>query len=407
MLPKVSFGRHYNLEQYRHWVGDELVDEISTLARELRGVRICHINSTDSGGGVAELLSRRLPLMQSLGIAADWRLIEGEAEFFTVTKSLHNALQGSAFDLSDADRALSLRANKESATLLSGDYDVYVVHDPQPAALRHFVGSRAAKWIWRCHVDSSNPDPGVTRFLKPFIEQYHAAVFTMPEFVLPTLQSSRVTCIAPAIDPFATKNMELPRDLCRLVIRDFGVDVDRPLLVQVSRFDPWKDPPGVIQAHRLVKKDHPGVQLALIGSMAGDDPQGWEILEQVREAAADPDVFVFTNLGNLEVNAFQRGCDVVVQKSLREGFGLVVSEAFWKERPVVAGNTGGIPIQFPEGFRQYLVETIEQCAERIVHLLKQPGEARAFAHAGRQHVRLQFLVPRLVRDELRLITQVL
>lgn len=408
MLPKVSVGRHYNLEQYRRLVGDELVTEITTLAQELKGVRICHINSTDFGGGVAELLSRRLPLMQSLRITADWRLIEGKSEFFVVTKGLHNALQGSAIDLSDADRAVYLKVNEQSARSLSREYDVYVVHDPQPAALRHFAGRRSAKWIWRCHIDSSDPDPGVTRFLKPFIEQYDAAVFTMPGFVLPDLQASRVTCIAPAIDPFATKNMELPPDLCRWVIRDFGIDLDRPLLVQVSRFDPWKDPLGVIQAYRLVKKDVAKVQLALIGSMAGDDPEGWEILEQVREEAEeDPDVFVFTNLGTLEVNAFQRGCDVVIQKSIREGFGLVVSEAFWKEKPVVAGNTGGIPIQFPEGFQQYLVETIEQCAERIVYLLRQPGECSAFARSGREHVRRQFLVPRLVRDELRLITQVL
>ena len=408
MLPKVSVGRHYNLEQYRRLVGDELVDEIMALARELAGVRICHVNSTDSGGGVAELLSRRLPLMHSLGISADWRLIEGKAEFFAVTKSLHNALQGNAIDLSDADRAMYLKGNEQSARSLSGEYDVYFVHDPQPAALRRFARGGAAKWIWRCHIDSSNPDPGITRFLKPFIELYDAAVFTMPEFVLPDREASRVTCIAPAIDPFATKNMELPPDLCQRVIRDFGIDVDRPLLVQVSRFDPWKDPLGVIQAYRLVKKQVAGVQLALIGSMAGDDPEGWEILEQVRkEAAEDPDVFVFTNLGSLEVNAFQRGCDVVIQKSIREGFGLVVSEAFWKEKPVVAGNAGGIPMQFPEGFQQYLVETIEQCAERIVYLMKQPGEGGAFARSGREHVLRHFLVPRLVRDELRLIRHLL
>jgi trehalose synthase len=217
--------------------------------------------------------------------------------------------------------------------------------------------------------------------------------------------------IAPAIDPLATKNMDLSLDLCRRAIADCGVDLNRPLLVQVSRFDPWKDPMGVIRVYRLVKQEMPGVQLALLGAMAGDDPEGWKLLDRVEEESVnDPDMFVFTNLGGLgsmEVNVFQRGCDVVIQKSLREGFGLVVSEAFWKERPVVAGRAGGIPMQFPQGFERYLVDTIESCAEQVLHLLKHPGERGSFGRAAREHVRKNFLLPRLVRDELRLVKEVL
>jgi trehalose synthase len=415
MLPKISVGRHagatsINIDGYRPLVGDDLIDELLALARSLNGVRICHLNSTPFGGGVAELLSRYLPLLQALGLSADWRIIHGTSAFFEVTKSFHNALQGARCDLNEADRTLYLQVNEQSAKLVD-DYDVYIVHDPQPAAIRHFMDLRKAKWIWRCHIDSSVPDPTVSQFLKPFIEEYDALVFTMAEFLLPGLQIKRVAFIPPAIDPLATKNMELPIELCKRAMADSGIDLARPLLVQVSRFDPWKDPLGVIQAYRRVKETVPGIQLALIGGMAGDDPEGWDLLEQIEEEAArDPDLFVFTNLGgvgSMEVNVFQRGCDLIIQKSIREGFGLVVSEALWKEKPVVAGCAGGIPMQFPEGYHHYLIDTVEECAERVVHLLKRPGERGDFGRAGREHVRKHFLLPRLLRDELRLIKDLL
>jgi trehalose synthase len=225
------------------------------------------------------------------------------------------------------------------------------------------------------------------------------------------LDRTRASFIAPAIDPFATKNMDLPMDLCRRAIADSGVDVSRSLLVQVSRFDPWKDPLGVIQAYRLVKNEFPDVQLALIGALAGDDPEGWELLDRVQEESAhDPDLFVFTNVagvGSMEVNVFQRGCDVVIQKSLREGFGLVVSEALWKEKPIVAGRAGGIPMQFPESFERYLIDKVEDCATQTVYLLRHLGERGEFGRAGRERVRREFLLPRLARDELRLIKQLM
>lgn len=416
MLPKVAIGRHCcaqstNLENYRPLVGDALIDEVKGLAAELKGVRICHINSTVAGGGVAELLGRHIPLLQALGISADWRLIHGAPAFFQVTKGFHNALQGGAFSLTQAVQATYLDHNQESADLLETDYDIYIVHDPQPAAIRHFVEAPKAVWIWRCHIDSSEPNTQVWAFLRPFIQEYDAVVFTMAEFLPPDLQVARVAFIAPVIDPLSTKNMDLPQEICRRALADSGLDLHRPILLQVSRFDPWKDPLGVIRVYHLVKEVRPEVQLALIGSMAGDDPEGWALLEMVNEEAVkDPDLYIFTNLtgvGNMEVNAFQRGADLVIQKSLKEGFGLVVSEAFWKGKAVVAGRAGGIPMQFPPEFRDYLVESVEECAEKVLNLITNPGVRAAFGRAGRERVRQEFLLPRLVRDELALIRDAL
>jgi trehalose synthase len=416
MLPRVAIGRPSaaitaDVEQYRLLVGDELMDEVAALAKELRSVRICHINSTAYGGGVAELLSRYLPLLQGVGVSAEWRLIHGEPEFFTITKAFHNALQGAHYDLQEPEQNTYLEVNEQSARLLESKYDVIIVHDPQPAAIRYFAGPRGAKWIWRCHIDSSVPDEGVRKFLVPLIHEYDAFVFTIPAFLLPGLDRGRARFIAPAIDAFATKNMDLPLGLCRHAIADSGVDINRPLLLQVARFDPWKDPLGVIEAYRLVKREFSNVQLALIGAMAGDDPEGWRLLDRVHEESAhDTDLFVFTNVagvGSMEVNVFQRGCDVVIQKSIREGFGLVVAEALWKEKPVVAGRAGGIPNQFPEGFDRYLIDNVEDCAAQIVYLLHHLGERGEFGRAGRERVRREFLLPRLARDELRLIKDIL
>ncbi len=416
MLPKVAIGRHCvaqstNLENYEPFVGDGLIQEIRGLATELSRVRLCHINSTVAGGGVAELLGRHIPLLQALGLQADWRLIHGDRDFFKVTKGFHNALQGGWFPFSKEFQETYLDHNRDSARLLEEDYDVYIVHDPQPAAIRHFARTRKAVWIWRCHIDSSEPEPEVWSFLRPFIQEYDAVVFTLEEFCPPDLRVGHVAFIPPAIDPLSTKNMQLPEEICRRALADSGLDMQRPILLQVSRFDPWKDPLGVIRVYRLVKEVRPDVQLALVGSMAGDDPEGWALLEIVNEEAVkDPDLYVFTNLtgvGNMEVNAFQRGADLVIQKSLKEGFGLVVSEAFWKGKAVVAGKAGGIPMQFPPEYRRYLVESEEDCAEKVLSLIEHPGVRAAFGRAGRERVRQEFLLPRLARDELAMIREAL
>lgn len=415
-LPKVAVGRHHSsrsihLENYRQWVGGELIDEVRELGRDLHGLRICHINATASGGGVAELLSRLIPVYLALGITSDWRLIYGDKEFFSVTKSFHNALQGAHVPLTPVMKEAYLEHNRLSADMLPDNYDLFMVHDPQPAALRHFKKSGDKhKWIWRCHIDSSQPDQAVWEFLRPYIQEYDAAVFTMKAFLPPDLATNKVAFIPPAIDPVSTKNMDLPSDVCHRALGEMGIDLHRPLLAQVSRFDPWKDPLGVIQAYRLVKEKVPEIQLAMVGAMAGDDPQGWEVLEKINaEARKDSDIYVFTNLtgvGNMEVNAFQRSADVILQKSIREGFGLVIAEAFWKARPVVAGNAGGIPMQFPVGYEDYLVESVETCAARVLFLLDNRDAAAGFGRAGQAKIRTEFLLPRLIRDELRLIKEI-
>jgi trehalose synthase len=415
-LPKVAVGKHYSsesihLENYSQWVGAELIDEVRELSKDLRGLRVCQINATAAGGGVAELLSRLIPVYLTLGIATDWRLIYGDKDFFAITKSFHNALQGAELPLTAGMKEAYLEHNRLSADMLPDDYDVCIVHDPQPAALRHFKNSGSkGKWIWRCHIDSSEPNQEVWEFLRPYIQDYDAAVFTMKAFQPADLQMSRVAFIPPAIDPLSTKNMDLPAEVYHRALGEMGIDLHRPLLVQVSRFDPWKDPLGVIRAYRLVKEKVPGVQLAMIGMMAGDDPQGWEILEKINaEALKDSDFYVFTNMtgvGNMEVNAFQRSADVVLQKSIREGFGLVIAEAFWKEKPIVAGNAGGIPMQFPAGYEDYLVESVEDCAAKVLFLLENRDIAQGFGRAGQAKIRTEFLLPRLIRDELRLAKEI-
>jgi trehalose synthase len=415
-LPKVAVGRHLssesvNLKNYYSWVGEALTDEIRDLSKDLQGLRICNVNATAAGGGVAELLARVVPVHLALGIATEWRLIYGDKDFFTVTKGFHNALQGGKLQLTEATERLYLDRNRQSAEMLPEDYDVYIIHDPQPAAVRHFKNfAERHKWIWRCHIDSAAPNPDVWEFLRPYIQEYDAAVFTMKAFQPSDLDMDRVVFIPPAIDPASTKNMELPADVCHRAVGEMGVDLGRPLLLQVARFDPWKDPLGVIQAYRMVKNERPEVQLAMLGAMAGDDPEAWGILDKINaEATDDPDFHVFTNLtgiGGMEVNAFQRAADVVLQKSIREGFGLVVAEAFWKARPMVAGRAGGIPMQFPAGYEHYLVESVEDCAAKALYLLEHRDIAESFGRAGKEKIRAEFLLPRLIRDELRLIKDV-
>jgi len=414
MLPKVTISRHScsestNLENFQALVDEQILTEIRELARKLAGLRVCHVNATAAGGGVAELLFRLVPIYRALGLSVDWRIIHGDAEFYRVTKSLHNALQGSAFAFSPEDQREYLSHNELGGVELETDYDAYVVHDPQPAALRAYMPQARGAWIWRCHIDSSGPNPQAWKFLKPYIERYEAAVFTLESFKPADLRMRRVAFIPPAIDPYGTKNMELPPDLCRRVVADAGIDLTRPMMLQVSRFDPWKDPFGVLEAYRLVKRTKPGVQLAFVGAMAGDDPQGWDMLHALQEAARDDDdVQILTNLtgvGSMEVNAFQRAADVIVQKSIREGFGLVVSEALWKGKPVVAGKAGGIPLQFPLGQERFLVASVEECAAQVAFLLDNPDAAAELGRAGRERVRREFLLPRLVRDELRLLAE--
>jgi len=415
MLEQIKIGRYCcaastQIENFRPLVGDDLIDELLELAKDLSNIRICHINATPFGGGVAELLSREIPILKAIKVQADWRIIHGDQEFFSITKSFHNAIQGQEFDLTDDIKDIYTRHNRRSAELLTSEYDVFIVHDPQPAAIRYFNKHKKGKWIWRCHIDSSDPNPGVWNFIKPYIESYDAVVFTLKEFVPPDLKVNLEEYILPAIDPFSSKNMALPEDVYRNAVANSGIDMKRPLILQVSRFDPWKDPLGVIQAYKLVKRERADVQLAMVGSLAGDDPEGYEILSMVNEESAkDPDIYVFTNLegvGNMEVNSFQRAADIVIQKSIKEGFGLVVSEALWKGTPVVAGNVGGIRTQIPDDMQDFLVSSVEGCAASLLRLLNDGTLRKEFGAKGREKVRKNFLYPRMIRDDLRLIKKI-
>lgn len=408
MLRQVNVG-HKSLADYHSIVARELMAEIRELAADVQGLRICHVNATSFGGGVAEILYSLVPLMNDVGLVADWKVMFGRDEFFGVTKAMHNALQGADRPLTDDEKRLFERYNLLNAGGMSGEYDVVVVHDSQPIGLRGNVPSLdEAKWIWRCHIDLSTPNPDVLAFVRPMMEAYDLTVFHMAEYVPPGLRDAVV--MPPAIDPLAPKNMALSAEDAAYIVNQFGLDVERPLLLQVSRFDPWKDPLGVIDAYRAVKREIPGVQLALVGSMASDDPEGWEYYNRtVDYADADPDVFILSNLNNVggvEVNAFQTQAAVVLQKSIREGFGLTVTEALWKARPTVAGNVGGIPLQVLDGETGYLVDSTEACADRILRLLHDPEGARAMARRGKQHVRHDFLTPRLLRDWLGILRRV-
>ncbi len=300
-----------------------------------------------------------------------------------------------------------MRCVQENAASLDGGYDFIVVHDPQPAGLLRAHGKGAARWIWRCHIDTSEPNPDAWGFLEPLLAGFDAAVFTMPEFVPPDFPVARVEAIAPAIDPLSPKNIELDRHTASQILDWIGLDLPGRLVTQVSRFDQWKDPLGVLAAYRLVREEIPELQLALVGSMALDDPEGWDVYKEVTEHAHDdPLVHLYTNLtgvGNVEVNAFQRLSELVVQKSIREGFGLVVSEALWKGTPVVAGHAGGIPLQMPAGIGGRMVDSVEQCAAAMLALLSDRELAQQLGRSGREHVREHFLLPRLLMEELRLL----
>jgi trehalose synthase len=409
VLQLVNVG-HKSLADYATIAARGLMAEIRELAAPLAGARVLELSATAFGGGVAEIQYTLVPLMQDAGLAVEWRIIKGADAFFAATKTIHNALQGNPQGLTDEQRAVFAQYQELNARELDADaYDFVVVHDPQPLGVIDHLGGGAAKWIWRGHIDFSTPNDDVLDFLLPSIRRYDAAVFHLADYV--PRRDGLPPCVIwpPAIDPLAPKNMALSSEDAAYIVDQFGIDVTRPLLTQVSRFDPWKDPLGVIDAYRLVKAHYPGVQLALVGSMAHDDPEGWDYWNQtVAYADGDSDIFILSNLnnvGSVEVNAFQVHSAAVIQKSIREGFGLTVSEALWKGRPTVAGRVGGIVTQIEDGRTGWLVDSSEACAAACVEVLADAEAARARALLGKQHVRERFLTPRLLRDRLALFNR--
>jgi trehalose synthase len=389
-----------SLSDYQEIVGAGVVDELKILADRIVRRRMQHINSTSVGGGVAEILTRLVPLLRELGIDATWDVIKGDQAFYSVTKTFHNALHGKTEEITHQmlDVFRENTAMNINEIHLTGD--VVMVHDPQPAGLIELKKQGDRNWIWRCHVDVSHPDPAVWAFLRPYVEQYDAAIFSMPEFAqqLPIPQFR----VAPSIDPLSEKNKPLRKEEILRVLEKFGIDPGRPLLTQISRFDRLKDPLGVITAYRLVKKRH-DCQLLLAGGGATDDPEGAEVLREVQEAAStDPDIHVLLlpPFSDFEINALVRGSTVVIQKSLREGFGLTVSEALWKRKPVVASAVGGIKFQIIDGVTGFLVHSIEGAANQIAQLLRDRRLRDTLGENGYSHVKQNFLLTRHVRDYL-------
>jgi trehalose synthase len=384
-----------------------LIEEIHALAEPLKGKRVLHVSATAMGGGVSEILYALVPLMRDVGLDADWQIVIGREEFFNVTKMLHNALQGNPHSLTSDDWSIYDRYSQVNARELEGEFDYVIAHDPQAAALRTYLKDSPGRWIWRCHIDLSTPNPEVLDHMLPFLLPYDRTVFHLNSYV-PAGVNGKVEIVPPAIDPLSPKNMALSPDDAAFVCNQFGVDVDRPLITQVSRFDPWKDPRGVIDAYRIVKEKIDGVQLALVGSLATDDPEGWDFFQDTyRYAADDPDIKILNNLNNvgaIEVNAFQSQSDVVLQKSTREGFGLTVSESLWKGRPTVGGNVGGIPLQIQHGVSGFLVNSPAEAAEACIKVFNDPELGKRLGRAGKEHVRTHFLMPRLLRDWLRIFS---
>jgi trehalose synthase len=381
-----------HLDDYATIVGQSQLDTLRFLAKDLKGKSIKMVNSTAVGGGVAEMLNRLVPLLSELEVATLWDVITGGNDFFEVTKAFHNALHGSSYDLTKAAQDIFLMYNEQNRERMHFDEEMVVIHDPQPAGLIRSKPKTSSHWVWRCHIDLSNPDARVWDFLRPFVEQYDAAIFSSQSFArqLPIPQY----LFYPCIDPLSEKNKEQPETEIQKICDDFGIDRSRPIVTQVSRFDRLKDPVGVVQAYKLAKK-YVDCQLVLAGGGATDDPEGAAVLKEVKDAAGeDPDIIILDlpPWCAREINAIQRASTIIVQKSLKEGFGLTVTEALWKGKPTIAGAVGGIPNQIIHKLTGVLVHSVEGCAFQIRYLLTHPEFARSIGTAGREHVKENFLM---------------
>ncbi|MBW1981488.1 MAG: glycosyltransferase [Deltaproteobacteria bacterium] len=398
------------LDQYAAVVGEDVINHLRQLAEPLQGIKVVHVNSTRQGGGVAEILNRMIPLKEELGLLPSWEVIVGDADFYQCTKFMHNTLQGNKHDISPGLLQHYEETNGYNAERLRGhleEADIVFIHDPQPAPFLQLCPQRKGKWIWRCHIDVSHPYRPVWKYLRSFVEPYDASIWSLAEFAQPLRHP--LYLIPPSIDPLSKKNIELSdRELYEVRSR-FGLDPDRPLVVQVSRFDRFKDPLGVIQAYRLANTFVP-LQLVLAGGGATDDPEGEQVLAEVQAAAeGDPDIHVLLLPPDSyrTINALQRIADIVVQKSTREGFGLTVTEAMWKGKPVIGGDVGGIRLQVINHHTGFLVNTPEGAALRIRYLLTHREKLVEMGHKARQFVRDNFLITRHLREYLTLMLAIL
>ena len=385
------------LDDYERIIGKPQLDELRYLAESLRGKTVKMVNSTAVGGGVAEMLNRLVPLMDELQISTHWDVITGGNDFFEITKGFHNALHGGSYDLTRQIQEVFLATNEQNRQRMKFEEDVVVIHDPQPAPLIASKKDHQAKWVWRCHIDLSNPNPDVWGFLRPLVDQYDAAIFSSPAFARQL--SVPQYLFYPCIDPLSEKNKELEESYVQKVCDDFGIDRSRPIVTQISRFDRLKDPVGVVQAYKMAR-NYVDCQLVLAGGGASDDPEGAVVLKEVMEAAGDDPDIIILNLppwSALEINALQRASTLVVQKSLKEGFGLTVTEALWKAKPTIAGAVGGIPTQVIHKLTGVLVHSVEGCAYQIRYLLTHPEFAKKLGENGREHVKENLLMTTNVR----------
>lgn len=394
------------LADYEEVAGSDAIAGLRQIAAHFTGQRVVHINSTREGGGVAEILRWLVPAMQDLGMDAVWETIEGDEAFFDMTKSLHNGMQGLDVTLTpgmiEAYENANRRAAERLGPLLRGASHVFI-HDPQPAGLRNLIGPTEGNWVWRCHIDCAHRTRSVWKFLRPLVESYDASVYSMPQYA-PRLEHEQFI-IAPSIDPLSDKNRPLAQSEIDGIRTEYGLDPDRPLLVQVSRYDRFKDPVGVIKAYRLVRRYFP-VQLVLAGGGAADDPEGAAVLEDVHNEAGDDDdihILFLPGDAHLTINALQRAADIIIQKSTREGFGLTVTEGMWKGKPVIGGNAGGIRLQVHDYQTGFLVNTPEGAAQRILYLLRHPQQIERLGEQAREFVRENFLLTRQLREYLTLL----
>jgi len=396
-----------SIVQYADIIGQDSVNEIIEIAETLKDTSLIHINSTKIGGGVAEILQNLIPLASSIGFDMRWQVMKGAPEFFDVTKSFHNALQGMDLPLTESMKDIYFKYNREFADSMDLDSDLLVVHDPQPAPLIEMLKDRK-KILWRCHIDLTNANLTYWNFIQKIITKYDALIFSLDKYVHKDVSEKRIYFVPPSIDPLSDKNKSLPPETILKTLQKFDIDSEKPIVTQISRFDYWKDPLGVIESYKLVKMKVPDSQLILIGNMAHDDPEGQEWFEKTsRKAEEVEDVHMLLNLDDLEVNSFQRASDVVIQKSIREGFGLTVTEALWKGTPVVGTKVGGIPLQVIDGLTGFLVSDIREAADRIVQLLKKHNLAKVLGLQGREHIKRNFLITRHLKDYMEIQTELI
>ena len=399
------------LDRYAEICGPNVIDQLRQLVVPLKGIKVIHVNSTRKGGGVAEILAKLVPLKKELGIDVSWEVIDGDADFFKCTKGFHNALQGNKVEIPKSllnNYEQTNRRNSEELRKKLENADIVFIHDPQPAPLLEYCTERKGKWIWRCHIDASRPYRPIWKYLRNFVSGYDASIFSLAAFAQPLPHVEYL--IAPSIDPLSDKNIELDRSEIEAVVSDLGVDLERPVMTQISRFDIFKDPVGVIRAYRLTKKFVPTLQLILAGGEATDDPEALSVLNEVRTAANDdPDIHImlFPPDAHRSINAIQRASDIVLQKSLREGFGLTVTEAMWKGKPVIGGDTGGIRIQVVNHQTGFLVNTPEGAALRARYLLFNRDLLQEMGEKARNFVRENFLLTRHLREYLTIMVSLL